>query len=347
MRYCTGDSLPYVRAAVFGKGIKMEQTGQMADRKCVTVTGSLPAEQLGFCQSHEHLLLRKGQSFLVNEALWQDEPEKSLAELKMYRGAGGSALVDAQPVGCGRMAEELRQISQASQVHVIASTGFHKLVFYPENHWIFNWPAGQLADLFVRELTEGMYEDGDDKEPGEQTSVLAGQIKTALDTEGLTSRYERLFGAAADAAKKTGAPVMIHVENQADPIALFRFFAAEGIPAGQLIFCHLDRACADPDVHVQLAKEGAWLEYDTIGRFKYHSDEEEVRIIRYMTDHGYAGRLLLSLDTTRKRLGAYGGDIDLSYLIRQFIPCLEETGVTGDEIRLMTVTNPAAAFSWR
>ena len=52
----------------------------MADGKIVTVKGEIEPEQLGICQSHEHLLLRKGQSYLVNPALFMDEPEKSAKE---------------------------------------------------------------------------------------------------------------------------------------------------------------------------------------------------------------------------------------------------------------------------
>ena len=44
----------------------------------MTVTGQVEPSSLGFTQSHEHILLRKGQSYLVSPQLWQDEPDRSL-----------------------------------------------------------------------------------------------------------------------------------------------------------------------------------------------------------------------------------------------------------------------------
>ena len=310
-----------------------------------TVAGRVQPEDLGFTQSHEHILLRKGKSFQVNKVLWQDDTYKSGLELEDYRLAGGSALVDAQPVGCGRMAREMAEISESSGIKIIASTGFHKLIFYPEDHWIQNLPGKDLEELFVSELKEGMFEDGDDAYPEDRTGIAAGQIKTALDTEGLTPRYTRLFLAAASAQKRTGAPVMIHIENGADPEPVFDLFTGEGVPAEKLIFCHLDRACADFEKHLRIARAGAWLEYDTIGRFKYHSDEEEIRLILELFSAGLQDRLLCSLDTTRARLGRYGGDISLTYLIRAFLPALQAAGAAKEQIEKMTVLNPAAAFS--
>ena len=315
--------------------------------KIVTVTGEIPGEELGFCQCHEHILLRKGQSYLVHKALWFDEPEKSRQELLAYRGAGGKSLVEAQPVGCGRMADGLFALSTETGGQIVASTGFHKLVFYPEDHWIYRWSREELAALYVSELTRGMYTDGDDGEPSHRISARAGQIKTALDKEGLTERYRRLFLAAADAAKATGAPMMIHVENGVDPRPLLYFLREAGIPGSQMIYCHMDRACSELAWHREIAEAGAYLEYDTIGRFKYHSDERELEIIRELVDAGFGGQLLFSLDTTRERLGAYGGSISLTYLLETFIPAMKACGISEEAIRMMAEKNSARALAWR
>ena len=316
------------------------------DKKIMTVCGPIGPQDLGFTQSHEHILLRKGQSFLVNEVLWQDEPEKSLDDLNAYYDAGGRAIVDAQPVGCGRMAADMRKISFGSDVHIIASTGFHKLCFYPEDHWIRTSSEEDLTQLYVKELTEGMFEDGDDAWPNLVTKALAGQIKTALDTEGLTPRYETLFKAAAAAQVKTGAPLMVHVASGSDPRELLAMLQAGGVKAESMIFCHMDRMCPDTTWHKEIASAGCFLEYDTIGRYKYHSDERECELIREMISEGFADRLLVSLDTTRARLGAYGGQIDLCYIIDQFVPLLLSSGVSVDDIRKMTTENPARAFAY-
>ena len=67
-----------------------------------SVTGILPPEALTFCQCHEHILLSKGVSWQRNHALCMEDIQKSMQELLDYRAAGGSTIVDAQPVGCNR-----------------------------------------------------------------------------------------------------------------------------------------------------------------------------------------------------------------------------------------------------
>ena len=316
--------------------------------RIVTVTGDITADSLEYCQSHEHILLRKGHSYEVNHALCMDDPAKSLRELQDYYKAGGRSIVDAQPVGCGRMAEELRDISEASRVKIIASTGFHKLLFYPEDHWIRKCGAEELAELWTAELEDGMYEDGDQSFPQEKTNIRAGQIKTALDWQGVTGRYRVLFAAAFRTAKETGAPIMVHVEQGSDPRKLIGVAKEAHIPAEQMIFCHMDRAVPDLRIHREIARTGAYLEYDTIGRWKYHSDREEIKILQGMIGKGFEDRLLFSLDTTALRLGAYdGGEITLCYILDHFISMMSEAGISDTVIGKISQENPSRAFVQR
>ena len=320
-------------------------------RQIMTVTGPAEPDALGFCHSHEHLALGKGQSFIVNPVLWIDDAEKSTQEVIAFREAGGGTLIDAQPVGCGRMHAMLRAISRESGVNIVASTGFHKMCFYPEDHWIRTASAEDLAKIFLRETKDGMYEDSDVIMPDPDAAApagapRAGQIKTALDTEGLTPLYERLFRAAAAAQLSSLVPLMVHIEQGSDPLALLRFLTDLGVKPEQLIFCHMDRAVADLGVHEEAARAGVFLEYDTIARFKYHSDEEELRIFRHMLDAGFGDRLLFSLDTTRARLRAYDPSAPgLDYILRVFVPKMLEAGITKEQIRAVSHDNFVRVFT--
>ena len=96
-------------------------------KEIITVTGRIAPEELGFCQCHEHIAMSKGISYQINPALCMDDMEKSLEEAKRFHLAGGQSFIEAQPCGANRMALELRRLSEDSGVHIIASTGFHKL----------------------------------------------------------------------------------------------------------------------------------------------------------------------------------------------------------------------------
>lgn len=318
------------------------EAGSGSMREVMTVTGPVSSQELGFCQCHEHIALSKGWSYKVNPALCIDDRSKSLEELRRYRSFGGNTLIEAQPCGCNRMASELLELSEESGVHIIASTGFHKLLFYPGDHWIHGTPAQELLELFVRELEEGMYEDGDLAFPSRQCRARAGIIKTAYDTEELSPRYQELFRAAALAAIRTDRVIMIHVEQGTDPRRLLDYLTNLGVRPRRLMFCHMDRACRDLAVHKDILRSGAYLEFDTIGRFKYHSDEQEIAIFRELIEAGYQGQLLYSLDTTRERLRAYQPSaVGLDYILTTFNPLLRDSGIPEEIIQMISVVNPA------
>ena len=317
----------------------MKDTG----KKIVTVLGEIPAESLGFCQSHEHLSVDNDWVRAKFPALVIDDPARSLLELQAYREAGGAALVDAQPVGAGRNGEVLRRLAEASGVQIIASTGFHRMVYYPLGHWIYHWDRERLVELFVEELTRGIYLNGDGKKPCGRSTARAGQIKAALEPGALDAQHHKLFSAVAEASVATGAPVMVHIEKDAEPLALSDFLAERGVPPHKQIFCHMDRAIADLSVHVEALRRGLFLEYDTIARFKYHDDEQELAILRHMA--GYSAQILASLDVTRERLLSYGGKPGLAYILTDFVPRMRQAGFSKRDIEQIFKINPAQAFS--
>ncbi|MDR1128878.1 MAG: hypothetical protein LBL20_06160 [Treponema sp.] len=326
-----------------------------AGRIITTVLGDIASRDLGFCQSHEHLFIRRGHSAEVNPVLCIDDFSKSLAELEAYYHAGGRALVDAQPPGCGRDPGALMELSRRSGIQIIASTGFHRMLYYPEDHRIFTAGADELARFFLAELNEGMYmeesriptgfEPAAGIAAGPRNPGRAGQIKTALEAGAFDRQSQKLFTAAAAAAVESGCAVMVHVERDAVPTALADFLLKEGLAPARLIFCHLDRAVEDLGVHRELCRRGAYLEYDTIGRPKYYSDKREAEIVLELTEAGFSEQILMALDTTRARLGAYGGSPGLCHILESFIPLLKSRGLTEEHIQMFFVKNPAGAFA--
>ena len=314
--------------------------------KIITVKGPMEPDSSLFFQCHEHLLMGKGKPGERYPELYYDDLEKSLQEAQEFVNAGGDGLVEAQPVGCCRMTEELVKISEATGLHIVASTGFHKMAFYPEGHWIFKEEEEVLTDIFLHELQTGMYTDGAFERPKQWIPARAGQIKTAMETTELNDQYRKVFAAAAAAGRKTGAPVMLHVENGQNPLKYFEFLEQHGVKPQQMIFCHLDRACKDLQIHKELAKAGVYLEYDTIAREKYHSDERELEIFEEMIKSGFEDQLLFSLDTTRKRLKVYKGTIGLTYILDVFLKKMEKKGIPGEVIRKISKINPARALAW-
>ena len=319
-----------------------EETGHTV----MTVRGPVPVSALGFCQCHEHLGISKGVSCQVNPVLLIDDEEKNIEEAARLVQNGGSTIVDAQPGGCCRMESLLLRVSQKTGLHIICSAGFHKLSFYPADHWLITHSGEEVSSFFLCELTEGMCAGIDEKFAPVPTDIRAGIVKMALDRENLTDTYGKLFRAGTRAALLADVPVMVHIEQGSDPFSLYEFLRAEGMRPGRIIFCHMDRAVGDLSIHKLLLREGIYLEYDTIGRFRYHSDERELEIFREMTDAGYERQLLFSLDTTRARLKAYDSNaVGLDYLQTVFVPKMRQAGFTDRQIRAISHDNFADVFT--
>jgi len=310
-----------------------------------TVRGTIAPEKLGFCQPHEHLFTAEGPAGPANQALPIDDIEKSAIDAVSYRDAGGRAVVDAQPLFTGRDAAALKQISEKSDIHIIASTGFHNLFYYSDDNRLPGLDEEELTAVFIEEIRDGMYADAFFTERPARTDIRAGQIKSALEKD-FTDTHKRLFTAAASASAETGAPVMIHVDKDAEPLKLMEFFGSLGVEPDRQIYCHMDRAINDISVHKEIAKAGAYVEYDTIARPKYHSDEIEKAMIFDMLESGFEGSLLMSLDMTRARLKGYGGAPGLDYILKSYIPELKKAGVDGKLLDKIFIGNPAEAFAF-
>lgn len=326
----------------------------MENKVIRTVRGDIQPEELGYCQCHEHLFIAKGISYDKVPSLLMEDLDKTTTELHMYYGKGGRAIVDAQPVGCGRMAKELRLASEQSGVHIIASTGFHKLDFYDKQHFVYQLDQEQLTKLFVEELTVGMYIDkvNGTEVPSILGEAKAGIIKTASDGRDIRVNednlpvYKKLFQAAGKAAKETGAPVMTHLEMGKGADSQLEVLTSQGIGANRIIMSHLDRIANEEvrDYQLQVAKSGVYLQFDTIGRLKYHDDASEADLIAFLCEKGYEDKILIGLDTTNERMKSYGGSIGLDYIFDTFKNQLKERGISDDMFQRFTVTNPGNAL---
>lgn len=301
-----------------------------------TAGGSISVDALGHFQMHEHLFVAAGPGTDRFPALLADDVEKSAAEVKRFVELGGGGFLDAQPVDAGRNAAMLRRISLESGASIITVTGYHLPHFYPAEHWIHSEDEAALYARFHDELQNGCIECRE---------VKPGAVKAALGKEGLDTRAQVKLRAAARAAADAGVPIVIHTEKGVGGVEAVALCKEAGLPLNRILICHVDRQAEDFAPHDAIAATGAMLEYDTIGRFKYHDDASEIRLIRHMIDGGHLSQLLLSLDTTNQRLSTYGGEIGLDYILTSFLPALRSAGFTEEEICTITHENPRRVFA--
>jgi phosphotriesterase-related protein len=306
-----------------------------------TVSGDILPELLGHCQIHEHIWVEDTPAAQLFPQLCIDLFAESLAELKHFHAAGGRSIVDAQPVGAGRNVLRLAELATQSQIQIITVTGFHRPMFYSESHWIHSIPSEEAAELFASEIIEGAFIGNESERPTKRSTIKAGLVKAALGKDPMDDWTLRLLTAVGQAAVSTGSALMLHTESGQHAVEAIRMLEKLGLPAMRVIVCHVDRQTENLAPHLNIAKTGAYLDYDTIGRFKYHDDASEVILIQQMIAAGHLDQLMLSLDTTAQRLAAYGGEIGLDYLFKSFIPQLQQADITSLACQKMLIDNPS------
>ena len=189
-----------------------------------TVLGLVPAEELGVVLIHESLLsVYPGAEYAPEIHMDKSEIFDVLkSKLTDFRRAGGKTIVDYSGMFHGRDVKLYETLSKTTGVHIIASTGLGPepmLSGYfvtPQKNPPTPWSAEQFADLFAKEVTEGIVV------PRIERSGLAGIVTSIASQSGITEKETNLFRGSAQAALATGVPVS--VQYGADAINDLRNF---------------------------------------------------------------------------------------------------------------------------
>ena len=299
-----------------------------------TVLGDIAATDLGVCYSHEHILGHPPGPDADPDLLFDSEPA-AIQELNWFHQAGGRAVVEMSPVEYHRDAEGLRRISEATGVHIICTTGHWKEPFCTP--WVQDRPVNELAERFIREVSEGI----------DETGSRAGVIKAASSLNSITPNEEKVFRAAARAHRMTGAPISTHMEGGTMGLEQIALLRSEGVDPARVIIGHVDRNL-EWEYHLQLVRTGAYLSYDNISKKKYPSDSRRIEFIVRMVAEGYGQRILLGGDLARRsHWPSYGigGGPGLTYILWRFAPWLRSEGLVEAVIQDLLVHNPARALA--
>jgi 5-phospho-D-xylono-1,4-lactonase len=299
-----------------------------------TVQGDIAPGELGTCYPHEHVI---GQppAGMAEADLTMDSEAAAVQELTWFRRAGGGGLVEMSPPDYGRDVLGLRRVSQATGVHIVCTTGFHKEKFCAA--WVKDRSVEMLAADFAREVATGI--DG--------TDVRAGVIKAASSLDRITVTEEKVFRAAARAQRMTGAPISTHTEAGTCGLEQIALLQSEGVDLRRVILGHVDRKL-DWDYHLALAQTGAYLGYDQISKEKYEPDARRVEFILRLVGEGHGQQILLAGDLARRSYWpsyGTGGGPGLTYILWRFVPWLRAEGLPETAVQDLLVHNPARALA--
>jgi phosphotriesterase-related protein len=298
--------------------------------------GPKSSTELGLILPHEHIFvdLRTWDMPGYAQAEVEDVIQLMAPELTKAQAAGVTAIVECSTVGVGRRADIDRAVSEATQLPLVIPTGVYREPWIPE--WVQEASEAHLAEWMLSEL-QGEIED---------SGVQAGWIKLSAGDDGLTTCETKVLRAAATAARETNAVIGSHtirgrvVRDQLDIIE------AMGYTPERFIWIHT-QAELDFEIHLEMGRRGAWLEYDAIGNVDVENDEYYFEHIQRLLDSDLGDQLLLSHDRGWYDPALPGGGIPkpYTYLPDQFLPKLQAVGVDEATIYQLTHTNPYRAFA--
>ena len=305
-----------------------------------TIKGPVEIDSLGLILPHEHLFtdLRgprvadyaRGEPSAVVEVVGPHLVEASKT--------GVTALVECSTVGVGRNLTVLRRLAEATSIHIIAPTGVYRDAYIPES--LREISEHNLAELWTTELTEGI--DG--------TSIRAGFIKLAMSDDGPTALEIRNLKAAVEASQNTGAVIASHTIGGKVARQEMDVLEEAGLDLHRFIWIH---AQTEPDVSIleeAARRRGAYVELDSVGA-PHQSQSELLETTIALIEAGFTDHILLSHDAgwynpARPDGLPEDGFRGYTALARDFIPGLLKRGITEEQVRLITVNNPANAFAF-
>lgn len=305
-----------------------------------TIKGPIEIDSLGLILPHEHLFTDlRGPSVA---AYARAEPAEVVQVVEPFLAdastAGVTALVECSTVGVGRNLEVLRALADEASIHIIAPTGVYRDAYIPES--LREISEHDLAELWTRELTDGI----------EGTSIRAGFIKLAMSDDGPTALEVRNLRAAVKASENTGAVIASHTIGGKVARKEMDVLEEAGLDLHRFIWIH---AQTEPDVSnlEEAARRGAYVELDSVGA-PYQSQTDLLETAITLIEAGFADHLLLShdagwYDPARQDGLPEEGFRGYTALVEDFLPGLLKRGINEEQLRLITVNNPAKAFAFQ
>ncbi|MFI0469803.1 phosphotriesterase [Saccharopolyspora sp. 5N102] len=338
-----------------------------------TVTGPVPAGELGLVLPHEHLFndlsgVLDPPSYRFTEFLADRAVDASAAwalrqdpyccadnlaakpvdgvvdEVAAFQAVGGRTIVDATcSAAIGRDPDKLVEAARRTGLNIVMGCGAYLEKFEGERITA-NSVEAQAASI-GDELARGVGEHR--ARPG-----IIGEIGVSPD---FTPAESASLRAAALAQREhPEVALMIHLPGwQRRGHEVLDIVLDEiGVDPGRVVLSHMDPSAADTAYQAGIADRGVWLEFDMIGMDITFPKEGEAPASRVsaaavagLVEAGHGHRVLLSHDVFLKQMWTRHGGNGFAFVPTVFAEMLRVLGVGDDWIETLTRTNPARMLS--
>jgi phosphotriesterase-related protein len=307
--------------------------------KINSVLGVIDTTDLGFTLMHEHILVA---AWPMRQAFhdWVDLDaliEKAVQEVRAAKQRGVQTIVDVTPINLGRDIHVIREVAARAEMQIIAAAG----LYWFEEKWLEGWEVDRIVEFLIRDIESGI----------QGTNSKAGIIKAATGPSGITPINRKSLQVAARLHLATGLPITTHTSAEhRTGLAQQDVFEEEGVDLGRVVIGH----CGDTDdieYLEKILKRGSLIGMDRFGLEMTLTTEKRIGTIVELCRRGWEDRMVLSHDACcfldwypKETIRALAPYWNFRHIPDDIIPALRQAGVGDEQIKTMTVANPARVF---
>ena len=352
-----------------------------------TVLGPVDPSTLGITLTHEHLIIDLTQVLphmltvpgvknvpdIYSDKLSQEniglaryhfapnednylisDVDNAIVEANLYKDFGGGTVVDVTIPDIGRDPVGLARIARTTGLNIVMGSGHYVDVAHPEEMNAKN--EEDIESKIVSDLTYGLEALSDEGQYEGIDRIKAGIIGEVGCSWPLTDNERKVLRAAGRAQSITGFPILIHPgRDETAPLEILEVLDEVGTDLSHTIMGHLDRTVFKKETLTEIAKSGAYMEWDLFGREQHYyngnvdidmpSDAKRIEDIGWIMGQGYENKVVVAQDIcTKDRLFKYGGH-GYFYILSQIIPRMRYKGYSEEYINKLFVENPAKALT--
>lgn len=297
---------------------------------------------------------------MSRDAVTMTDESIMAAELADFKAQGGSAVVDMSTPGMRVDPEATLRVSEKSGIHIVITTGF-----YSRDSWPAPFHAYTLEDMethMMTEIEEGM----------EGTGIKPGHVKIAVEEDFSKPEVNALI-AGARVARRCGFSLTVHQGMLLPPEGgqkIADLLVKEKMDLNRVVIAHNDGRFVENNLQKRILNPEGWgLKLDTardllkrglnlsIDCFGHYWDAEALGIcgvhdwqrlagLVALIQEGFTSQLVIGTDTFIKLLLRRFGGEGYCRLTNFVVPTLESVNVSQEEIRQITVNNPARILAY-
>ncbi len=262
-------------------------------------------------------------------------------EVNAYKKSGGNLIADVTTLDFGRDPRLLLEVSQRTDVHIVAGCGFYIDGSVSEQNKALS--KDEIKDIIITDLTKGI--NGTDIRAG-----VIGEIGTGMQ---MSDFEKKSLMAASEAQAETGYGMHIHacLWNREGLNAL-KFAVECGADAQKICVDHAD-VLLDEDYILGVLDMGAYIEFDDFGKEFYvdrknrnlllgsfATDKERCQFIKKLIERGYTKQILVTNDICLKSMTHTYGGWGYDHVVTNIIPMMEDFGISANDIDTIMTQNP-------